>query len=78
MSADDVAAAIRERLRGDAEAGLIRVEGRDVRFVGLEDGADRVKTLGRWEVEIAVRAEATFRGPMPDPVRKIVEVIAPE
>ncbi|EFW99060.1 hypothetical protein CMQ_4912 [Grosmannia clavigera kw1407] len=67
------------------ETGRLRVEGRDVRFVvdgeafgdaasssEAEATADRVKALGRWEVEIAVRGGGVATAP----VRKIIEVVA--
>lgn len=90
----------------DEEAMLVRVEPRDVRFVVSvdakanesqkgEDGAvstvDRIKALGRWEVDIIVRGshgsneparrthaaqEAAVAASSSVTVRKIVEVIA--
>ncbi|KAJ9157360.1 hypothetical protein NKR23_g736 [Pleurostoma richardsiae] len=74
VSANDVAALIRDRLlrSGDAEAARITLDGAHVRFVGLEDaGADRVKALGRWEVEILAGGVGSM-----EPVRKVVEVVA--
>ena len=72
VSAEDVAAEIRTLLRADDEASRIRVDARDVRFFGVDEGADRVKTLGRWAIEIAVRDASG------DPVRRVVEVVAQE
>lgn len=74
VSTTDIAAAVRELLVADPEAARIMLDGRDVRFVGMpkEDGADRVKMLGRWEVEIIPRGEAHGL----EPVRKMVEVVA--
>ncbi|KJR84067.1 uncharacterized protein SPSK_09689 [Sporothrix schenckii 1099-18] len=88
----------------DEEAALVRVEPRDVHFVvsmgteskqrhqGDDEHApttDRVKALGRWEVNIVVRGnsseaarrvyaaeEATTSGGKSVTVRKIVEVVA--
>ena len=72
VSTTDIAAAIKEILVNDTEAARIMLDGRDVRFVGMEDGADRVKMLGRWEVEIIPRGEASGL----ESVKKVVEVIA--
>ncbi|EOO02434.1 putative fructose-bisphosphate aldolase protein [Phaeoacremonium minimum UCRPA7] len=72
VSTTDIAAAIKEILVHDTEAARIMLDGRDVRFVGMEDGADRVKMLGRWEVEIIPRGEASGL----ESVKKVVEVIA--
>lgn len=72
VSAEDVAAEIRSLLSGDAEAGLVRVDARDIKWVGVADGADRIKTLGRWDIEIAVRDAPG------DSVRKAVVVVAQE
>lgn len=66
--------AIRALLITDPEASRIILEPSDVRFVELEDGVDRVKSLGSWVVEIAVAG----RGPQVEPIRKIIEVVAGE
>ncbi|TPX17485.1 uncharacterized protein E0L32_003128 [Thyridium curvatum] len=73
VSTHDVAATVRQILaRADPEAGAVAVvEARDVKFVGLEDGVDRVKALGRWEVDILPGKGAA-------PVRKVVEIVAEE
>ncbi len=79
VSPEDVALRIRELLHSSsgvegAEARLIRVEARDVR--SLQDGPDnKIKTLGRFEAEIAVvRSDAA--GTAPEPIRRVVEVVA--
>lgn len=74
MSSTDVVTAIRALLITDPEASRIALEPGDVRFVGLEDGHDRVKSLGTWSVEIAVAGQ----GPEVEPIRKVVEVVAGE
>ncbi len=71
VSADDVATAVREVLRASPEpdAALVRIEPRDVRFVAASDNRqaadsapDRIKALGRWEVEIAVHGSQQQHG----------------
>ncbi|CAK7216725.1 hypothetical protein SBRCBS47491_002925 [Sporothrix bragantina] len=97
VSADDVAATLREVLQasGEEDALLMRVEPRDVRFVvpdaaaatpeqqqGAEDEqsstVDRIKALGRWEVDIVVRGSHSGSAETRnvEPVRKTVEVVA--
>ncbi|KAL1897866.1 hypothetical protein Sste5346_003718 [Sporothrix stenoceras] len=103
VSADDVANMVREVLLAsqDEEAMLVRVEPRDVHFIvpesqKTEEGdsastVDRIKALGRWEVDIVVRGsqgsneparrtraaqEAAAAASSSVTVRKIVEVIA--
>lgn len=74
---------------GDEDALLVRVEPRDVKFIVTEatsplDGneqsstVDRIKALGRWEVEIAVHGSqnSNTEPRSVEPVRKAVEVIA--
>ncbi|OAA53786.1 Ribosomal protein L9 [Niveomyces insectorum RCEF 264] len=86
VSADDVVATVRAVLHAAAaradnkDAALVRVEPRDVRFVVPADAessgnvaADRVKALGRWEVEIAARGTGAAA---PTPVRRHVDVLA--
>ncbi len=73
VSAEDIAASIRQLLGKDPEASLIRVEGRDVRFI--EDGVERIKTLGRSEIEIVVRTEAPSAVSL-ESVKRAVEVVA--
>ncbi|CAK7270633.1 hypothetical protein SEPCBS57363_004201 [Sporothrix epigloea] len=91
VSAEDVVTALREVLQasGDEDALLVRVEPRDVKFIVTEatsllDGdeqsstVDRIKALGRWEVEIVVHGSQNSNSEprSVEPVRKAVEVIA--
>jgi hypothetical protein len=52
----------------DAEGSRIVLEPENVRIVGLGEGADRIKALGRWEIEISVGARL-------EPIRKVVEIL---
>lgn len=77
VSTTDVLLAVRSDLALDPEASRIPLDARAVRFVGLEEGVDRVKTLGRWEVEIAVPGASKFT-PEVQFVRRTVEVVPAE
>ncbi|KAK1769485.1 putative fructose-bisphosphate aldolase [Phialemonium atrogriseum] len=79
VSLTDVVAAVRNLLITDPEASRIVLGPEHVRFVGLGEGVDRVKSLGRWEVEIYLAAVgAAGRDSGVEPVRKVVEVLAGE
>jgi len=73
VSTEDIALKIRELTR-QSEASQVRVGGRDVRFVGLDSAVDRVKTLGRWEIDISLGAQ--WSGSNAQPLRRVVEVVA--
>jgi phage gp45-like len=76
VSSGDVLTRVREALLqgsgGTATTGVaVALENDSVRIVGLELGEDRIKRLGRWEVEIVP-------GKGVDPVRRVVEVVPEE
>jgi hypothetical protein len=78
VSTTDVLLAIRSDLALDPEATRIPLDARAIRFVGLEEeGADRVKSLGEWEVEIAVPGASKFT-PEVQFVRRTVQVLPAE
>ena len=52
----------------DTEANLVRITASDIQIVGVEAGQDKVKTLGRWEVDFRVGGDLA-------PVRKTMEVV---
>jgi hypothetical protein len=68
VSATDVVAYIKGLLLGDAEGSRMVLGPENIRFLGLAEEADRVKALGRWEVEISVGSKL-------EPVRKVVEIL---
>jgi len=68
VSINDVISKIKELLAGHSEASRVALEPENVRFVDLEDGTDRIKSLGRWQVTISVGDEM-------EPIRKVVEVL---
>ena len=68
MSATDIVGYIKGLLVGDAEGSRMILGPEDIRFLGLAEETDRVKALGRWEVEIAVGGKL-------QPVRKVVEIL---
>lgn len=74
VSTTDVLLAVRSDLALDPEASRIPLDARAVRFVGLADGEDRVKSLGAWEVEIAVPGASKFT-PEVQFVRRTVRVV---
>ncbi len=60
VSTTDILLAIKSDLALDPEASRIPLDARGIRFVGLEEDTDRVKSLGSWEVEIAVPGASKF------------------
>jgi hypothetical protein len=69
VSATDIVGHIKTLLAGDADGSRIVLEPENIRFLGLAEEADRVKALGRWEVEISVGGTGL------EPVRKMVEIL---
>ncbi|KAK3394622.1 hypothetical protein B0H63DRAFT_461458 [Podospora didyma] len=69
VSATDIVTHIKEMLVADAEASRILLEPGNITFLGLEEGADRIKMLGRWEVEISTGGTGL------EPVRKRIEIL---
>ncbi|KAK3330284.1 hypothetical protein B0H66DRAFT_54586 [Apodospora peruviana] len=67
VSTFDITNYVRGYLISDAEASRIALDPTSIRIVGLGENNTRLKSLGRWEVEISVGAEK--------PVRKMVEVL---
>lgn len=70
VSVTDIVGYIKGALAEDAAGSRIVLAPGDILFVGLAKETDRLKELGRWEVDISVGA------PGLEPVRKVVEVIA--
>lgn len=71
VSATDIVAHIKGLLVEDAEGSRIALEPESIRFVGLEEETDRIKALGRWDIEISVGGSGL------EPVRKVIEVLPP-
>ncbi|KAK4245625.1 alcohol acetyltransferase-domain-containing protein [Corynascus novoguineensis] len=69
VSATDVVSHIKGLLVNDVEGSRIALGPEDVRFLGLDEETDRIKTLGRWEVDISVGGTGL------EPVRKVVEIL---
>lgn len=76
VSTADVLAVMKAALKSDRDGAKIPLETKDLRFLGLGkgDGADRVKSLGWWEVEITVPG-ASDSVPDVQFVKKLVEVV---
>ncbi|GAB1311190.1 Ribosomal protein L9 domain-containing protein [Madurella fahalii] len=68
VSTTDIVTHVKGLLVADAQASRMVLEPEQIRFLGLEEDTDRIKVLGRWEIEIAL-------GNMLEPVRKVVEVL---
>ncbi|OIW35006.1 hypothetical protein CONLIGDRAFT_665675 [Coniochaeta ligniaria NRRL 30616] len=77
VSTTDILLAVKSDLALDPEASRITLDARGIRFLGLEEDADRVKSLGSWEVEIAVPGASKFT-PEVQFVRRTVEVLPAE
>jgi hypothetical protein len=69
VSATDILTRIREALLADRNGSRVALEAEGITIVGLEEGEDRIKHLGRWEVDVVT-------GKGIEPVRRIVEVVA--
>ena len=70
VSTIDILAAIKESLLNDPEGSRAHLEAEGISILGLE-GEDRIKHLGRFEVEIVAGKES-------EPIKRVVEVIAEE
>ncbi|KAH8905566.1 hypothetical protein BR93DRAFT_980182 [Coniochaeta sp. PMI_546] len=77
VSTTDILLAVKSDLALDPEASRIPLDARSIRFVGLEEDADRVKSLGSWEVEISIPGASKFT-PEVQFVRRMVQVLPAE
>ncbi|KAH6854370.1 hypothetical protein B0I37DRAFT_401370 [Chaetomium sp. MPI-CAGE-AT-0009] len=68
-SATDIVGHIKGLLLNDAEGSHVVLGPENIRFLGLAEEADRIKALGRWEIEISVGGTGL------EPVRKVVEIL---
>lgn len=71
VSPTDILTLIREALLADRNGSRVALDTDAITIVGLEGGEDRIKRLGRWEVDIVT-------GKGVEPVRRAVEVVAEE
>ncbi|KAH8889492.1 hypothetical protein GQ53DRAFT_748185 [Thozetella sp. PMI_491] len=79
VSADMIVADIKSRLGNDAEASRVSLEPNHIRFLGLGGGADRLKALGRWEIEIALVPVPKFgQKATVEPIKRTVEILPEE
>ncbi|KAI1073908.1 hypothetical protein F5B20DRAFT_586803 [Whalleya microplaca] len=70
VSTGDILAAIKEQLQADnAQGDRIGLEAEGIEIVGLEEGEDRIKHLGSFEIRISTSKEL-------ETVRRTVEVVA--
>ncbi|KAK3695210.1 hypothetical protein B0T22DRAFT_97390 [Podospora appendiculata] len=75
VSTIDIVNQIKALLVLDPEASRILLEPGHIRFVGLEENTHRVKTLGRWEVDILIAGPGSAAPSNLEPVRKTVEIL---
>ncbi|KAK3941820.1 hypothetical protein QBC46DRAFT_381511 [Diplogelasinospora grovesii] len=79
VSATDIVNEIKKVLMADVEASRIPLEPENIRFVGVEGEADRLKALGRWEVEISITSPGSDgKSAGLKPVRKTIEILPAE
>jgi hypothetical protein len=69
VSATDIAGYIKGLLVNHVEGSRIVLGPENIRFLGLVEEADRVKALGRWEIEISAGGTGL------EPVRKVIEIL---
>lgn len=69
VSSTDILALVREALLADRNGSRVALGTDGITFVGLEEGEDRIKRLGKWQVDIVAGKDVK-------PVRRHVEVIA--
>ena len=69
VSATDIVGHIKGLLLNDAEGSHVVLGPENIHFQGLVEETDRVKALGRWEIEISVGGTGL------EPVRKVVEIL---
>jgi hypothetical protein len=69
VSATDIVGHIKGLLVGDVEGSRIVLGPENIRFRGLSEDTDRLKALGRWEVDISVGGTGL------EPVRKVIEIL---
>ena len=69
VSATDIVGHIKGLLVGDADGSRIVLGPENIRFLGLAEDADRIKALGRWEIEVSPGGTGL------EPVRKVVEIL---
>ncbi|KAI0125489.1 hypothetical protein BJ170DRAFT_684757 [Xylariales sp. AK1849] len=71
VSPNDILTRIREALLADRNGSRVALEAEGITILGMEEGEDRIKRLGRWEIDIVT-------GKGSEPVQRVVEVVAEE
>ncbi|KAJ4295786.1 Alcohol acetyltransferase [Collariella sp. IMI 366227] len=69
VSAGDVAGHIKMLLMHDSDGSRMVLGPDNIRFLGMAEDSDRIKALGRWEIEISPGGTGL------EPVRKVVEIL---
>jgi hypothetical protein len=69
VSTVDIVGHIKELLVDDADGSRIVLGPENIRFLDLAEGTDKLKTLGRWKVEISSNRANL------EPVSRVVEIL---
>jgi hypothetical protein len=69
VSATDIVGHIKGLLLNDAEGSHVVLGPENIHFQGLAEETDRIKALGRWEIDVSVGGTGL------EPVRKVVEIL---
>lgn len=72
VSLRDVATYIKDRMLLDPEASRVHVQAEEIKFLGLDEGVDRVEKVGRFEIEIRTHVGRD----KVEPIRRSVEIVA--
>lgn len=72
VSLRDVATFIKDKMLLDPEASRVHVQAEEIKFLGLDEGVDRVEKVGRFEIEIRTHVGRD----KVEPVRRSVEIVA--
>lgn len=71
VSLQNVASYVKEKMLLDPEASRIHIQPENIKFLGLDEGADQVKKIGTFEIEIRTQVGKA----KVSPVRRRVEVV---
>jgi hypothetical protein len=69
VSATDIVGHIKGLLLNDAEGSHVVLGPENIHFQGLAEETDRIKALGRWEIDVSVGGTGL------EPIRKVVEIL---
>lgn len=67
----DIAGFLQEKMLLDPEASRIHVQPQDIKFIGLEEGVDKIEKIGSFEIEIRTHVGKASV----EPARRKLEVV---